>query len=315
VGDFVAKLHPDPIGQADLVEFLETESDLAFEMIVLKTLIDNGFSCDHGGSYTDRVTNKLREFDIRARKRFGECFLYLAVECKNLRSNYPLLVSCVPRRKDEAFHEVLVSVNRDVYQLEDPPHPHGKAMSARSKNIRLRGSRSFYHAGKPVGKSCVQVGRTPQGQLTATDADIYSKWSQALSSADELTYLACGDGEDRTGTLALSLIFAILVVPDDRLWAVEYDVEGNRIADPHAVNRCSYFVHVDYEHPTAFATDKLTISHLELVTLTGLDALINEVTGDDSRLDASYPFDILRSFPELRRAIYGDPGVDSGGGV
>jgi hypothetical protein len=99
----MAKLKPGAVTQADLIEYLDSYAVFSFEVGVLKALTELEFSCDHAGSYTDRATRKDREFDIRATKEFGKCFLRLAVECKNLRENFPLLVSCLPRREEDPF--------------------------------------------------------------------------------------------------------------------------------------------------------------------------------------------------------------------
>lgn len=285
----MAKLKPDAIGSTDLLEFLNDYSDFSFEIKVLKLLADAGFECEHGGSYKDPVTKKTREFDIRATKSFGKQFLRLAVECKNLRDNFPLLVSCVPRKSDEAFHEICLSVNPDKHHLETPPEVYSRAMLPRSKNVRLAGDHTIYKAGEPVGKSCDQVGRNLNGDIVANDSDVYEKWAQALSSADDLTYLACTDGEDRTGDLAVSLVFPLLVVPNGRLWVTEYDDAGNRTRDPHSVRRCSYFVNLSYYHHGAMAGDELIISHLEFVTVDGLVQFVDDLTGDDDRLNRTFP--------------------------
>jgi hypothetical protein len=68
----MAKLKPDPITLTDLEEYLVEYSDFSFEMSVLQALEQAHFSCDHSGSYTDPVSGKIRQFDIRAwRKRNG----------------------------------------------------------------------------------------------------------------------------------------------------------------------------------------------------------------------------------------------------
>jgi len=292
----MAKLKPDPIAKSDVIDFLDNHSDFSFEIKVLNALIRKEFSCEHGGSYTDPTTKKTRQFDIRATQVFGKRFLRLAVECKNLRLNFPLVVSCVPRRDDESFHEISISVNPDKHLLEEPPDVYSRAMLAQSKNVHLTAERSLYKHGEPVGKSCDQVGRSPSNNIISGDSDVYAKWSQALSSAHNLTYLACNDGNDRTGDMALSLVFPVLVVPNGCLWMTQYDYDGNRIKDPETVDRCSYFVGLSYYHPGAFSGDELIISHIEFVTLDGLLVFVGEMCGDDDKLDAAFPVDhVVRS--------------------
>lgn len=287
----MAKLKADAIGQGQLTDFLENHSDFSFEVNVLNALAGLGFSCEHGGSYEDPVTKKPREFDIRATKDFGKRIIHLAVECKNLRENYPLLVSCVPRRDEEAFHEIAFSVHPDKVALRKPIPLSIPAMEPRSKTVRITGTRSFYPGGAPVGKSCEQVGVTVGGDITSSDSDVYAKWAQALSSAHDLTYEACRDGEKRTGDVCLSLVFPFLVVPDGRLWVVEFDAAGNRTCQPRQTDRCSYFVNLPYYHNCGLSGDKMTISHLEFLTVAGLREFVEQMCGNDDRLRDSFPVD------------------------
>jgi hypothetical protein len=93
-----AKLKNDEITAKDLAAFVATDSDFGFEMQVLAQLREVGFSCSHSGTYRDPVTDKTRQYDIRASMTRGDSTLALAVECKNLRRNNPLLLSSVPER-------------------------------------------------------------------------------------------------------------------------------------------------------------------------------------------------------------------------
>jgi len=285
------KLKPDPVGQPELTDFLDNHSDFCFEIQVLNTLVGLGFPCEHGGSYEDPVTKKPREFDIRATKDLGKRILRFAVECKNLRENYPLLVSCVPRRHEEAFHEIAFSVHPDKIALRKRAPFDIPAMEPRSKTVRITGARSFYPSGGPVGKSCEQVGKTVNGDITASDSDVYAKWSQALSSAHDLTYEACRDGTERTGDACLSLVFPILVVPNGRLWVVEFDAAANRTCQPRQTDRCSYFVNLFYYHRSGLTGDEMTISHLEFVTVTGLCEFADQLCGNDERVSQSFPIE------------------------
>ena len=121
------------------------------------------------------------------------------------------------------------------------------------------------------------------------------KWSQALSSADELTYFACNDGSERTGDVALSLVFPVVVVPDGRLWVTDYDNNGNRTIDPQLADRCSFFVDRSYYHRSPSGGDQVTLSHLEFVTVTGLAALVADVCGSDANLDKTFPKEVVDS--------------------
>jgi hypothetical protein len=86
--------------------FPGSSSDFSFELQTLGLVRAHGLDCEHGGLYKDPITKKMRQFDIRAIAREGCYFVRLAIECKNIEENFPLLVSCVSRRDSESFHEV-----------------------------------------------------------------------------------------------------------------------------------------------------------------------------------------------------------------
>ena len=102
------QLKDDPITEKDLADFVANDSDFAFEMRVLAELRSLKFDCRHSGTYQDPITDKIRQFDIRAVIDQSPSTLALAVECKNLRPNFPLLLNAVPRTAPEAFHDLLV---------------------------------------------------------------------------------------------------------------------------------------------------------------------------------------------------------------
>lgn len=298
----MAKLKSDPITQSDLIAFLDGHSDFSFEIETLNALVALGFSCDHAGTYDDPATQKPREYDIRATRQMGKLFLRLAVECKNLRPHYPLLVSCLPRRPEEAFHELSYSVNPKTNPFEGFSLPDIIGTSPRSTNVRRTGENSIYAVGDPVGKSCDQVGRSEHDdQIVSGDSGVYAKWSQALSSAADLTCRAASDGEYRTGDIALSMVFALVVVPCGRLWQTLYDANGNRTSDPKPVDRCSYFVDRIYSHRSVRGGDELAISHLEFVTSNGLLKFVDDLCGDDAKVEASFP---MTQIEELARFAY-----------
>lgn len=266
------KLKPHPISESDLTEYLDTQSDLAFELTVLKTLLAQGFSCEHGGTYDDPVTQMPRQFDIRAVKtvrNFRQFRIRLAVECKHLGDHFPLLILCLPRRREEAFHEIVRSSAGPI-----PQH----------KSVRKSGLNSIYKPNELVGKSAAQVGRQQnnEGTIHASDSDVYAKWAQAVSSAQDLIDLAYHDGENDSkeqisGDYS-SVVFPVLVVPDGTLWRAEFDANGSKIGKPHQVERCSYFIDKFYFGGVkGLEGSRYRVSHLEFVTLTGLVTLLNDL--------------------------------------
>jgi hypothetical protein len=116
------------------------------------------------------ITKRIRQFDIRAIRRQTNCGLTLAVECKNIRRSFPLLVTAVPRRKVESFHQMIVI------------HPQrGNATEIRRIDIP-----SCYESRQMVGKVVTQVGITKINELTGDDSDTFERISQAINSAEEL---------------------------------------------------------------------------------------------------------------------------------
>jgi hypothetical protein len=284
----MAKLKSDPIAPSDLIEYLDSHSDFSFEIETLKELIKLGFTCEHGGTYEDPTTQKPREYDIRATRRIEKRLLRLSVECKNLRPNFPLLISCLPRRPEEAFHELSISFRP---RAEIPTNlgttqrltPKTVAMISHAQSYQLRNSDSLYPVGEFVGKSCDQVGRSAtNAEIISGDSGIYDKWSQALSSAHDLVSLIFSDGK-RIGKQAESLVFPLVVVPNDRLWCVKYDVNGSRISEPELVNRCSFFVNRQYLYQSSSGEKRFVVSHLEFVTLNGLLEFADYLCSKDAK--------------------------------
>ncbi|MBD2059252.1 hypothetical protein H6F88_25200 [Oculatella sp. FACHB-28] len=284
----MVKLKPDPIAASDLIEYLDNHSDFSFEIETLRELIKLGFTCKHGGTYEDPATQIPREYDIRATRQIEEKLLRLAVECKNLRPNFPILISCLPRRSEEAFHELSISVKPQTeiqtkFGTTQRLTPKTAAMISYAQTYRLKNTDSLYPAGEFVGKSCDQVGRLKNdAEIFSGDSGIYNKWSQALSSAHDLISLIFSDGK-RIGQQAASLVFPLVVVPNNRLWCVKYDVNGNRISDPELVNQCSFFVNRKYLYQSSSGEKEFVISHLEFVTSDGLLEFASHLCSKDAK--------------------------------
>lgn len=268
----MAKLKTEATTQPDLLEYLAGYSDFSFELTVLKMLREHDIACDHGGHYVDPVTNKSREFDIRATKTIDKYRVRMSVECKNIRENFPILVSCVPRHEDESYHQVaLVSERKRDSSSFNPVFIH----HSRATVLDIRGVHSLYRAGDSVGKSTVQVGRAIDGSITANDSELYEKWGQCLSSLHGMAKDIYWDGdEDDPLDAYLSAAFPFVVVPNGRLWVANYDLDGKCVSDPTQVDRCSCFIGKDYKMGTELASARLWVSHLDIVTLDGLRAFV-----------------------------------------
>lgn len=265
----MAKLKTDPIGESDLTEYLESTSDFAFEIKCLKELRRIGYQAQHGGTYFDPITRKPRQFDIRARKSGRAQQVLLAVECKNLKPWFPLLVMCTPRSSQESFHEIVVSepLQSDAMKAfvagGDPTtfHTHRAGVND-----------SVYARNKPVGRSVAQVGRDEK-TFVSNDAEVYDKWSQAIASSHNLEEEAIRAAQSNHRTY-YTIVLPVLVVPDGTLWQVAFDENGDVAECPNVAKHCSYLV--NYRLP--FGT---TLSHLEIITFSGLESRLKELLNPD----------------------------------
>lgn len=268
----MARLLDTPITQSDISDYISAHSDFSFELHVLRLLRSSTISCEHGGHYTDPVTKKSREFDIRARTSIDNVTARFAVECKNIRANFPVVVSRLPRSKEDSFNEVC--------QLEDAKIDNGpfglssKPLGLHSRAQRIKNRKTtIYPIGEPVGKSLAQVGRATDNSITSGDSEIYEKWGQALASLTDLVEEMSSDGRGEPRP-HFSFCIPAIVVPDNRLWAVDYDYDGNLVGNAQSVDHCSFFIGKDYS--VGFSEPSYVVSHLELFTLTGFQNFIKD---------------------------------------
>lgn len=292
----------DPVEKDDVLHYLDTASDFAFEVEVFRLLTEMGFLCEHGGTYTDPVTGKDRAFDIRARWSTRCYQILLAVECKNLRPSLPLLAHCVPRTQQEAFHTACLSVDPEKVELEHRGSFNTPDTRQRCKNIRNTGRHSLYGADEPVAKACVQVSKKDASGKAASDSDVFERWSQALNSADDLIRIAAFAGENGDTPLTISLVIPLLVVPDGRMWIVNYDDRGKRTGDPDRVDHCAYFVNKPYYVNDANCSDPFTISHVAFVTLSGLQEFLKPLLDHETTRSSIFALEIAKqSVHRVRR--------------
>src|SRR5690349_9040499 len=101
----------DIIDATHIESYLNANSDFAFELSVLRALRRQGLRCRHGGTYDDPVTGKTRQFDIYAESRRTDrpdlMRFAFAVETKNLRRSFPLVIHRLPREISESYLELM----------------------------------------------------------------------------------------------------------------------------------------------------------------------------------------------------------------
>lgn len=292
----MARLKPDAITAEDLSKYLSDETaDFAFELRTVHLLRALGLSCDHGGLYEDPVTKKARQFDIRAIARDDGCCVRLAIECKNLRANFPLLVCCVPRHPDESFHEVAI-----VGEIENGQQHYG-LYANRAHTLRLCQPNSLYRLGEPVGKSLAQVGRDAQkGAITSSDEEVFDRWGQCLASAHELVIRSTWEGAYDSPSIFYVAVLPIVVVPDNLLWMAQYDARGEFVSGPVQTNQCSFFVNQVYDMDVG--EPSLHISHIEFVTLSGLETFVRDSLKSRTAMENIFPRGSLETELENLRA-------------
>ena len=251
----MAQLSKDPVGAGDLAQFVSERSDFAFEMQILRILRGAQFTCSHSGTYRDPVTDKIRQYDIRAVCVSGRMRLALAVECKNLQDNSPLLLSAVPRSASESFHHVL----------------HTPRDAIRTTTRAMTDNDAFYKAGQMVGKQTDQVGKDTTGRLVSDDQATFDKMNQAVNScADFVKDFGIGTSD------LMTVIVPVLVIPSNRLWQVEYDTDGHLKQNPVPQSRGTLFL----DHSWSAGSERLgyvnfRISHLECVTSDALKSWVD----------------------------------------
>jgi len=280
----MAKTRDIPISEADLAEYLATQDDFALELSVYHEARKLGFTATHGGTYEDPVTQKSRQYDVRAFTLGNNCRVDLAIECKSLKPSYPLLLLQIPRSPEESFHDLICS-----YERKGPIGLTGEFVSA--KTITLRGAESIYLPGDHVAKATAQVGRNERGDLVSGDSEVYEKWSQALASSHDLIMSAAYHHETHNAERFLTFVLPLLVVPDGTLWAADYGEDGGLLAGPHPVEGALLFVGREYTdrfHPVT------TVSHLHICTRASASKLLHELARDTNLLDSIFPSGPIR---------------------
>lgn len=259
-----SKLTETAITGEDLKSYVSEADDFRFELKVFELCRAYGDRAQHGGTYEDPVTRKDREFDIRMEVGSENHVIKLAVECKNIKEFFPLLVSRVPRRRSESYHDAIVQRHLDV------------------RGKRYEVNNELYPQYDFVGKSTTQVGKrwnanSYNSPWETDNKEVYEKWGQAVASAYDLlvhSLPSLEEERDFRHRFRLTAILPVLVIPDGRLWAVDYKSDGSIKDAPHAVSECTLYLGKEYNASRGrwVATHKL--SHLHIFTFTGFSTFL-----------------------------------------
>jgi hypothetical protein len=267
---------PDRVLTAgDIAEYLETADDFAFEREVYHVAHGLRFEAEHAALYSDPVTGKQRQSDVRASYTLQDNRIALAIECKGLTADYPLLISCVPQAHSEAHHEILkVSEESPAAAYLGP-----SLVFPRVTTVLSERHPCIYPAGQGVGKSMRQVRRETRGdrrgQMTSGD-DVFDKWTQAVASLAEM--IESGAGQLRRGArqnLQYIAFLPVLVVSDGTLWVADYSSRGELQREPFQVPELTYYLGRQYALEGQSAV--LTISHLHIITRSEIRTWLNGI--------------------------------------
>ncbi len=261
----MSKKTPPPAAQIsgqDLRRYLETQDDFV--------------KASHGGLYDDAKTNKRRQYDVRASHELGNKKIHLTIECKSLHPTNPLLVQRVPRPGGESFHQIMQSRESMAPSMGTSSEPPGWMGAGLFKMFGTH----LYDSQQPVGKSLKRVKATENG-FSASDSDIYEKYTQALTSMDELVQSAAQALRPRNAQVISRAFLPILLVSDAALWIADYSASGQLIGDPRPeADEATFYLGWNYElhnphdpiHPATF-----TISHFHLMTRRRLPKFLEEI--------------------------------------
>lgn len=256
------------IDAESISSYLDAHDDFDLELFAQRELTLNGWSSHQGGTYKDGVTGKYRQYDVRAIKNFAmDTYISMAVECKSLSPENPLIISRVPRPDYDCYHHVTECTDYD-----DLPETVTFLVKKAQNHL------SVYAPGEMVGKATSQLRWEKGGdKLISSDNETYEKWSQAIASAaDSLTDVRTFSG----GGLARTFWMPILLVSNETLWVVDYDKEGRRSA-PRREDSATLFVGREYSVAPAITVD---FTHLHVYTRIGFKQMLADLRSQKSNI-------------------------------
>jgi hypothetical protein len=274
-----------PISPSDIRDIVTKEDDFGHEMRVGHAIRScAGIESQHGGTYTDSITLKPRQFDFRCWMTKGRTRLSLAVECKNLNPVVPLVICGTARRDNEAFHDLIESgtgrrERRTVVFT-----------GLSSVTRRASGAYSIYLPNAFVGKSLVRV--QIDKMMRTPDTDIYEKWAQALSSSVDLATDACDFAASSGLSPFITSVLPIVVVPDGTLWKFVCEKDGTVVTDASQVNECEFFVgrNIQVKGPIRTPSfQQFAFSHIHFFTLSGFTSFLSKMAVNDHAYGKLFP--------------------------
>ncbi|TGL36051.1 hypothetical protein [Leptospira perdikensis] len=279
------KLKNEPISESDITEYLDSNNDFKLELETYKVCKEFGLNANHAGTYEDPVTNKPRQYDIRATFQKKSYFIKFSIECKNLKDSFPLIIHRTPSQEKEAYHEIVYSQKEE--EIDNFRFP---SLEDMANTIRL--FNSLYIEGDFAGKSSSQLGRSIDNEFQSSDSEVYDKWTQAISSAWDLIDESKEDYRNTKSQFSFTAIIPILVISNNTLWVVDYDSDGNRLNKPYKTDFSSFYLAKDIW--TGQYGVGYSISHLHIFTLEGLRTFFETLTKDNLEFLKFFPSDKIQ---------------------
>ncbi len=254
----------DELTQESVKRYATENTDFGFEMKALRALKAYDWDVEHSGTYVDPISKKNREFDLRASKQFKKWpyKVWLNVECKNIAPSFPLIVQTVQRTR-EAFHEII------HYTMNgSQPQVARSTVFSRYKN----------NQDDWVAKSFDQVRLDrKKDELVSSDGKTFDKMSQALNSAHGLIQRSVPSDVKKD---ARFVIIPVLVIPDNCLWRLRYNDDGEPIGEPEKIESTQYFIDQSWPIFLQGIEADYTMSHLEIVTISSIGKFVNSLVDD-----------------------------------
>jgi len=254
-----------------LSQAYQQSSDLDFELRVHEYLKSVGCQSDHGGRYLDRITQKMREYDILAvppkHSLNGGTEVApfystkLAIECKNVTQEFPVVVGVRPYEQELILG---LRLRRDS-RVELTGYNCGINIARMHECVARFGQDFIEHIGVEIG----QVAASGKGGKT--ESGLYDKWSQAIHHSvvrygEMIADIARGSNN---GDMPIWCP-AVLVVPDDRLFIAVRGKSGVVVRATHGIS-----VKVGYEFEAPFLVGhRVCISNYFVFTFTGLQRFV-----------------------------------------
>ena len=276
-----------PFSAEEIDAFLSSgrEADFLLELEVLNVLAEFNYNLSFCGRYEDPISQKTREFDIRARQlsRNSNKMLALAVECKNIPVKSPILALCSSRTSDEA--------NIEFVRCKEPPLPTSSVVN------RLRVERKVwdpYVESKFHCRSIVQLKgakrnteKPEYGVVGNQQGGLHTKWEQANASLGEILNEVAQNQHPRADEF---YFFPFLVVPDGTLWTVSYNQEGQRVEEPKLAESVYQHIWLRCDFSTRPTAQCFRIAKMHITTLTGFQTFLK---------DGIHRFDMQSPLPRI----------------